>query len=384
MSSQATTKPFSQVAFDLLKKHLPAFHADYDARLRNEVLGLTKSLIRRVKNVITVSQRGLATFAARDAQGTSDKAAAKKKFGPEAALKDDAEAKEILDSHEAFMSWYISFLKSELVPTASYQRHITSLKAALLALKIGKHAGATGDFFDVEIAEMISSDYTSIRLLLDLLVDAFDDVRECSSALLSLFPQEIVNAPTKTPHYSSTLIEILREFCPRAQALADRTGRADHGDGAARSQGLLCGWLHEQDKQIGLVSSILDGLEAKISKAENDLGHAVIENPVHPDFAALRYVQRVNQFIFYANKSLRSYAWPVLAKSTYSGSELEAINNIHTRIFACSQRIWSAVEHVLCDDSPEGHLPEEMEDIDGLDTKDLLSYSFRAVHESRY
>lgn len=40
------------------------------------------------------------------------------------------------------------------------------------------------------------------------------------------------------------------------------------------------------------------------------------------------------------------------------------------------------MKHVLCDDSPEGHLPEEMEDIEGLDTKDLLSYSFRAIHES--
>lgn len=29
-------------------------------------------------------------------------------------------------------------------------------------------------------------------------------------------------------------------------------------------------------------------------------------------------------------------------------------------------------------------MPEELEDIEGLDTKDLLSYSFRAVHESRY
>lgn len=290
VSSQATTKPFSQVAFDLLRNHLPAFHADYDAKLRNEVLGLTKSLIRRVKNVITVSQRGLATFSARDIQAISDKAATKKKFGPEAALKDEAEAKAILDSHQSFLSWYISFLKSELVPTASYQRHITALKAALLTLKIGKHAGATGDFFDVEIAQVISSDYTWIRLLLDLLMDPFDDVRESSSTLLSLFPQEIVNRPTKSPHHSATLLEILREFCTRAQTLADRTGRADHGDGAARSQGLLCGWLHDQNRQIGLVATIIDGLERKISRAESDLGHAVVENPVHPDFAALRYV----------------------------------------------------------------------------------------------
>jgi hypothetical protein len=130
----------------------------------------------------------------------------------------------------------------------------------------------------------------------------------------------------------------------------------------------------------------------------------------------------------------RSYIWQVLAKGSYSSSQLEALHQIQWRILECSKRVWSAVRHVLCDDSPEvrlleflllfadgcgwrnfevvdcilsfethcfsessinrkdlfthdvgqGHLPEEMEEIDGLDTKDLLSYSFRAIHESRY
>lgn len=74
----------------------------------------------------------------------------------------------------------------------------------------------------------------------------------------------------------------------------------------------------------------------------------------------------------------------MLAKQTYAETELEALRQLQERIFGGAQRIWLAVKHVLCDDSPEGHLPEEMEDIEGLDTKDLLSYSFRAVHESRY
>lgn len=52
------------------------------------------------------------------------------------------------------------------------------------------------------------------------------------------------------------------------------------------------------------------------------------------------------------------------------------------RLVKCCQRIWAAVKHVLCDDSPEGHLPQEMEEMEGLDTKDVLSYSFRAVHEA--
>jgi hypothetical protein len=52
-------------------------------------------------------------------------------------------------------------------------------------------------------------------------------------------------------------------------------------------------------------------------------------------------------------------------------------------MIGCCTRIWAAVKEVLCNDSPEGHLPQDLDDIDTLDTKDVLSYSFRAIHESR-
>lgn len=57
---------------------------------------------------------------------------------------------------------------------------------------------------------------------------------------------------------------------------------------------------------------------------------------------------------------------------------------IQRRVVECSKEIWNVVKPILCDDSPEGHLPQEMEEAQGLDTKGLLSYSFRAIHESRY
>jgi hypothetical protein len=50
--------------------------------------------------------------------------------------------------------------------------------------------------------------------------------------------------------------------------------------------------------------------------------------------------------------------------------------------FACT-RIWDVVKDILCNDSPEGHLPQDLDEGDFIDTKDVLSYSFRAVHESR-
>lgn len=59
-------------------------------------------------------------------------------------------------------------------------------------------------------------------------------------------------------------------------------------------------------------------------------------------------------------------------------------NDFHFRIFDCCSSIWLSVKDVLCNDSPEGHLPEDLDEVPNIDTKDVLSYSFRAVHESRY
>jgi hypothetical protein len=87
---------------------------------------------------------------------------------------------------------------------------------------------------------------------------------------------------------------------------------------------------------------------------------------------------------YYQILTALSYVWRVLAKGVYSNDQLEVLTHLQRRVFFCARQIWLTVQHVLCDDSPEGHLPEELEDIEGLDTKDLLSYSFRAVHESRY
>jgi hypothetical protein len=57
---------------------------------------------------------------------------------------------------------------------------------------------------------------------------------------------------------------------------------------------------------------------------------------------------------------------------------------VQERMVNCCSRIWAAVKDILCNDSPEGHLPLDIDEVDTVDTKDVLSYSFRAIHESRY
>ena len=66
-----------------------------------------------------------------------------------------------------------------------------------------------------------------------------------------------------------------------------------------------------------------------------------------------------------------------------NGADADAWRSIHDRIVAICDRVWEEVRPVLCIDSPEGHTDEPTEDL-SVGPKDVLSYSWRALRESRY
>jgi hypothetical protein len=103
--------------------------------------------------------------------------------------------------------------------------------------------------------------------------------------------------------------------------------------------------------------------------ASRDLSQAVDGRPVHGTFAALRYV--VDQADFY----------PLV--STASEERFAAWKQLHSNVTASIENLWSCVYHVLCADAPEGHVPDELEDEASLDTKEILSYSWRGLKEAR-
>jgi hypothetical protein len=296
VSSASTTKPISQETFKLLQRHLAAYHADHDAKFRNEVLAHSKDLINRVKYVIIVATRSLEKIEAkpppRTVNGLPFKAAEKQKKNSDNLITDKKEAEEVLEWHTSFLKWYIEFLKGELVPTASYQRHITALKAFLPVLKLGKHASGSDDSLDLDVARAIFTSTTCMRLLLDLLMDPFDDVRETAAAILIMVPDGVVSDRLPDEHQDGrapTLLDWLQTFCAKATILASKTGRADHGNGAARAQGILCSWLSAKEPQILLVTETLERLEAKLAQAKTDLGRAAVSDSIHGDFASLGY-----------------------------------------------------------------------------------------------
>ncbi|KAI1777873.1 putative death-receptor fusion protein-domain-containing protein [Hypoxylon cercidicola] len=367
IASPSTTKPYTAEALELLKQHLPSFHEDPDPKMRYDVLGHSRNMIKRIQSTVESlrkeSERILKKI---NKTGSTPKLPLKGTNSQAEKHQVDAvaEIRIALRQHEDFVSWYVGFLKNELAPTTSYQRHITALKAMVFIIKPALLPGNSADSSS-ELRTLLV-DETWFRSVLDLIMDPFDDVRETAASLImSLSPE------SKDPELQKlvdglerTLGGELQSFCCKADELARRTARADHSDGAARSFELLCRWSKNIDDRIQIPLSVLSSLEAKLSAAEQDLATAVLQAPVHGSFASLRYV------------------WGSFSSTKFTETDLESLAELQDRAIACCSRIWQTVRHVLCDDSPEGHLPEELEEVDGLDTKDLLSYSFRAIHES--
>ncbi|KAK1987233.1 putative death-receptor fusion protein-domain-containing protein [Colletotrichum cereale] len=369
IASPSTTRPYSPVALRLLQAHLPTYFSESDAKFRMEVLSKLKDMFKRNRGAIFIITKSLARLKAFDGAAAAANGAPKPApkapkqanhrtnilFWPEDKLR------ESLKQHEDFLAWYIGFLRSELIPTASFQRHFTSLRAVAFILKLEADLAKTWETEDDEALFFNLFDDRWTRTLLDLIMDPFDDVRENGTSVLkSLFADKRFKCLVGTQGVSHTL----EEFLSRAEDIARRTARADHADGVARTNELLFRFYDGRDAQIVHISKLVDLLESKLTFAEADLGNAVLEAPVHGYFASLRYI------------------WQATADMSFTQSELEKMTALQGRIVKCCQRIWAAVRDILCDDSPEGHLPQELEDLEGLDTKDLLSYSFRAIHES--
>ncbi|KAI1312154.1 putative death-receptor fusion protein-domain-containing protein [Xylaria venustula] len=374
VASPSTTKPYASETLRLLRKHLPSFHEDVDPRIRYDVLGHSRNMIRRLYNSLDTLRRESARASKKSmrtepASGTSNSMLTYENLtqneGQSTAKNSRPDTlSETLHEHEDFIEWYAGFLKGELIPTASYQRHITSLRAMGYFLKSSLTRRAAISIVRQPASVLVDS--TWFRSVLDLIMDPYDDVRETAATLIMLLQPggSMSGPPLHIDGLPCTPFEELQTFCQKANGLALKTARADHCDGAARAQEILCRWSSGFEGAVSLLEAIFSNIERKLCAAEKDLAAAILQAPLHGDFASLRYI------------------WGSLSGIELDPHHLMILDGFQDRVVSCCQRVWRAVRHILCDDSPEGHLPEELQQVEGLDTKDLLSYSFRAIHES--
>ena len=74
---------------------------------------------------------------------------------------------------------------------------------------------------------------------------------------------------------------------------------------------------------------------------------------------------------------------PNLYNTSHSPEQLSKWRTLYARLYDGMQRVWQDTHDILCNDAPEGYMPEELEgDASSLTTKDILSYSWRALKES--
>jgi hypothetical protein len=426
VASPLTTRPFPSGVLSLLEQNLAFFHGDADAKFRTDVLSTTKRLVDRLRG----STSSLSREVGRSKKGRADQNT-RSKAGSHIA----AEAAKCpacrLQRHVEFLNWYIDFLTAELQPTASYQRHITALKALDILLQ----SGLDEEVPTIKLSKLAQGEIKwpfhvkllnaqTRRVLLDLLANPFDDVRGGAANILKMAtPDSIyllksatcINLPPQDSQTGSKReTEITQEMAanrafPDIFGLLSRlersmhlSGRADHADGVARTYEIIfdmnsrCHFTttplrsfiksQHRDPQLSVVNRLMLALEEGLSVVRKDLALAVSSSPVHGYLAGIRFAQLSAQTLTVSTDLLLRL---ILDRPNFyhtllslGEDDIRSWKLLHQRIIGFCQDMWDCIKGSLCSDSPEGHIPEDFDEGD-LGTKDILSYSWRALKESR-
>ncbi|KAL4920105.1 putative death-receptor fusion protein-domain-containing protein [Aspergillus aurantiobrunneus] len=362
IAAPSTTKPLSSAAIRVIIKSLPSLHAESDPCTRGEILSMVRGLIVRLKGGILANQ-----------DNPVEPRTTLSKKQPLVFVRDDTETRSCLED-------YLNFLMADLRTTASYHRNIMALKTIFHFLESGldeRYIGAVSSKpehrqvrwkFHMEIFGP-----KLLRLLVDLLVDPFDEVRAVALNLLKLFPKSVL---LDTSRHNGEKPELLVALT-KAETLASNTSRADHADTVARLYQVIFYTAEAKNPResdwwstkMGVIELILRKLEDKLSSPDGLFNSSLRDAPLHGYLCALRYI--ISSANFYLLVS-------------YEGSDGPANwRSINTRISSICDRIWEEVKPQLCVDSPEGHAAEPIEDLI-VGPKDILSYSWRALRESSY
>ena len=339
ITSHAATRPLPARTFQLLKRRLALFFADTDANFRGEVFTMMQRLMDRARAITAVLTR---------------------------QASNNSTAVSSLQAHKAFLKWLLRFLSWELRPTSSYQRHISALKTLLIVIRSALDDAVPMEFVSKSaLAETKWSFHLSImdsglrRLILDLLLDPFDDVRQTSATILSMY------ATTYNQEDQQTVERELKKTIDRAEANMLATGRADQADGVAHLHALLFQYSGGSVAVSGPARSprqwtlihLVESIENVLNVAGWNLASAATRYPVHGLLTSLRYV------------------------ITQSGCQYD-FDNLPSRLAGCLHKVWQTVKPILCNDAPEGYMPDNSEEISDVSTKDTLSYCWRALKES--
>lgn len=300
-------------SLDALQQALPSLQAEVDPKTRNEFITIMQRFCNSLEhNHIAMTKNHL-----------PDKPVPKTDFVHKREIEQitendfDLTSGRLLRRPVAFSKWYIRFLVEELQPTASYQRHFTALKILDYLLQVGVNCGGSRILFAP--AKIVDNRFNHgheqffgsrfLRVLIDLTMNPFDDVRLTASSILKHVLWNVYqwdnnpNAPRfMDPNMSEspqlpcrTSNRYVYHTLRKAEDMMNRTGRADHADGVGRLYSLVYNSSKELsmphlwfENEWSILDHVLTALENDIKIAEDDLRSAVKTAPLHGKLVALR------------------------------------------------------------------------------------------------
>ena len=313
----SSSSPYSIDTFQLLQQILPHFQTETNPKVRNEYLVIIKSLFVHVRRGLALQLTG------KTSQATHANGNIAVNIDNGKDIKIHARKSKFVENNAAFLTWFDEFLINELHPSASYQRHITALKAMLSIDFISRFKNGAINVFNHNrigskshnTAHDCFNGVQLVRLFLDLTMDPFDDVRSAAASLLrnllsnldstSIFfnhniPMNLVGNEDKVASSISTQVRyifnnIFASTIDRAKMMMSCTGRADHADGFGR----LCQLKFDSyevtntqagtENRISVMENLLFSLSADIRNLRNNFSFTIASSPLHGHLIALRY-----------------------------------------------------------------------------------------------
>src|SRR5271156_2445019 len=143
-----------------------------------------------------------------------------------------------LGEYSQFLGDLASFLKRELYPNISYQRHIIALQT--IRLLLASSPGKCRPRILEEFQNLLVEDISLANSLLNLLLDPFEDVREISMIIVQNMIQPSIQQPSSTLRMNSIMAQMAKspDLIKRVESLAAINCRSDHADGLGRLYGL--------------------------------------------------------------------------------------------------------------------------------------------------
>ncbi|GMM31052.1 tRNA methylation protein [Martiniozyma asiatica (nom. inval.)] len=344
VNSPKLSKQIPSIVYQKILSSLDVIFTDTDLELRDEMFSLLKKFTHRIRDSTYALDRDAKSLAKKDCN----------------RFKMEIEGKiEAIEESKKYFNSLVNHVISNIQPGSAYQKKEMGYRILIMLVQSGLDERVNKKYFEkVKTVEYCFTvpiyDSLLIRLAIDNISDNFEDVRTATTKILMMSPLNI-----------DETIDI-QETEERALLLLSSMKGQSIDSGARFYQFLYayyqgCGKIAQCQK---IIEILIEKIDYCILMAQRDISTACYKYGIQGFFAAFKFIFEIINWT----------------------SDLGTVVN---KLIDLAKKVWSLTKFVLQHDSPEGHLPKELENYSedleekyGKGTQVILSYAWRSMKES--